>query len=105
MQKSNHDRAVNAAGLGQYLSQAPFDAIAEACGRRFARLQPLVDEAYEAAFNAAHDRAERLADRGQYLGAEQLGDEITHEYRMRVSPAMRYPARRGWPKEPHPTWN
>ena len=76
----------------------------EACGLKFAALAPWVDEVITAAHDAAHDRAERLADLGQYLTPAQVDDEIAHEYHVRVPPEMRWPARRGWPKTAHPSW-
>ena len=93
------------AGLGKYLPAPLFSTFAEGCGRRFAVLVPWVDKIVTAAHDAAHDRASRLADLGQYLTVEQIEDEIAHEYHMRVPPYMRWPARRGWPKTPHPSWS
>ena len=105
MQRPDHERAVRKAGLDKYLPAPFFGAFAEVCGRKFAALAPWVDSAYSGAFNAAHDRAERLAALGQYLTPEQIGDEVTHEYHLRVPPEMRWPECRGWPKTPHPSWS
>ena len=105
MQRPDHERAVRKAGLDKYLPAPLFCAFAEGCGRKFAAaLAPWVDSTITAAHDAAHDRAERLADLGQYLTAAQVEDEITHEYHVRVPPEMRWPLRRGWPKTPHPSW-